>query len=87
MWYIGSQDAFSERVLSAINPHQGIPELDYTVRPGDREEPLYFHSRKAAEDALKLFKAWCKRNYGQPQQKLLPNPQIIEVPQAQFNLF
>ena len=88
MFYIGSVDALTERYLTRINPHQGIPTLDYTVRSGEVFEPLYFETRREAENALKLFKAWCKRNYGSVQHRLLENPTVIAVEcKAQYNLF
>jgi hypothetical protein len=88
MWYIGSQDGLTERFITKVNPHQGITELDYTVRQGEVHEPLYFDDYEKAKAALKLFKAWCAKNYGAPQHMLLKNPQIIEVEcNAQLNLF
>ena len=86
MWYIGDDTFGHGCFIVAINDEQGIPELDYTVRRGEHK-PLYFNDKDKAKAALRLFKKWCKANYGAPQHRLMENPKVISVPQAQLNLF
>lgn len=86
MWYIGDDTFGRGCFIVAINSEQGITELDYTVRRGEHK-PLYFNDEDKAKAALREFKAWCVKHYGAPQHRLMENPQIIKVPEAQLNLF